>query len=76
LSRRIGKAAIKCFFQLLQRQYIGASNLLFGISNVIGSALPIQDINYDSGNIMALTYPFRRTVEPYSVVGKMTTFDL
>jgi hypothetical protein len=29
----------------------------------IGSALPIQDVNYDSANILALTYPFRQTVE-------------
>jgi hypothetical protein len=31
----------------------------------IGSASPIQDISYDSANILALNYPFRHTVEPY-----------
>ncbi len=30
----------------------------------IGSALPIQDINYISANMLALTFPFRHTVGP------------
>jgi hypothetical protein len=33
----------------------------------IVSALPIQDINYDSTNILALTFPYRYTVGPYFV---------
>jgi hypothetical protein len=31
----------------------------------IGSALPIQDINYDPANKLALTCSFRHTVGPY-----------
>jgi hypothetical protein len=31
----------------------------------IGSALPIQEINYGCDNILAQTFPFRHTVGPY-----------
>ncbi len=43
------------------------SNMMWTSQNIrkICSALPIQDINYDSDNILALTYPFCHTVEPY-----------
>jgi hypothetical protein len=43
------------------------SNMMWTSQKIrkIGSALPIQDINYDSANILALTNPFRHTDEPY-----------
>ncbi len=51
----------------------GSATLLFEYTtwfeppkkSAIGSALPIQDINYESANILALTCSFRHTVGPY-----------